>query len=362
MVPNGKTKKIKIIHVITQLGIGGAESTVRDLVLRLDPDRFESIVVTVLPKKEIAYQIEQGGVQVISLDANKYNPFIIWKLVTILKREKPDIVHTQLFHADILGRIAAKIARVPKVISTLQNVTFGGWIREIVLVLTRRAVDKHIAVAQVVLDHAIKSGIAKKEKSSVIYNGVDATSFQSAGHKVNNKTKIIVSTGRVVKQKGFEYLIQAMELLPNTQLIILGEGIERKNLERLQARLPTGCVILAGSVLNVREYLQAADAFVMSSLWEGFSVALIEAGAMGLPVIATPVGIAPELIVDKKNGLIVPVKNAQAIAGAITKLFSLPEESCKNMGAQLRQDILEKFSVERMVSEYERAYEELSGQ
>jgi hypothetical protein len=107
----------------------------------------------------------------------------------------------------------------------------------------------------------------------------------------------------------------------------------------------------------VREYLQSADVFVMSSLWEGFSVALIEAGAMGLPVIATPVGIAPELIVDGKNGLIVPVKNAQAIADAITKLFNLSEEVRKNMGAQLRQDILEKFSVKKMVEQYQGMYE-----
>lgn len=367
-----QSKKIKIIHLITGLGIGGAEAALRDLVLGIDRDRFESVVVSIQSKREIADQIEPAGIRVIYLNGAIGNGFGFLKLIAVLRNEKPDVLHTQLFHADIMGRLAGFIARVPKNISTLQNVTFGGKLREWLLVLTRGLVDEHVAVSNIVLDHTAKLGIARKEKSHVIYNAVNVEKYKPTSHReeLRNKLgldvtkKIIVSTGRLIEQKGFPYLMEAMQSLyvekniHDIQLIILGEGPDRFQLEHIQKSFPKDLVVLAGAVLNVVEYLQAADIFVMSSVWEGCSVALIEAGAVGLPVVATPVGVAPELIVDNHNGILIPIQDTRALAQALYRLLILSPEDRQVFGTHLRNSVTKRFSADTMIHDYEKLFTE----
>lgn len=367
------TKKIKIIHLITGLGIGGAEAALRDLVLGIDRDRFESVVVSIQSKREIADQIEPAGIRVIYLNGVPSNGFGFFSLIKVLRDEKPDMLHTQLFHADIMGRLVGFMMRVPKIISTLQNVTFGGRLREWLLVLTRGMVDEYVAVSKIVLDHTIKLGIARKEKSHVIYNAVDVEKYKPVENRaeLRNKLgidvtkKIIVSTGRLIEQKGFPYLMEAMRSLytekrmQDIQLIILGEGCDRSQLEHIQKSFPKDLVVLAGAVLNVVEYLQAADIFVMSSVWEGCSVALIEAGAVGLPVVATPVGVAPELIVDSHNGILVPIRDTDALVHALYRLLTMSEQDRGVLGKSLHHDVMKRFSATTMVHDYETLFIEL---
>ncbi len=373
-------KKIKIAYVITAFDIGGAEATLRDLVLGLDTDRYEAVVISLLPKGAMAFQAERAGARVLSLHASKSNPLVLFQLVRMLRKELPDIVHTQLFHADILGRFAARLAGIPFVVSTLQNVTFGGLLRERLLAWTRGLVSVHVAVAQVVADHAIKKHLSKKEGPVLIYNSVRLP-VRRVHHSekralraklgMDPAKKILVTTGRLVAQKGFNHLIQAVKLLVErhkaegasggVQLVILGGGEEsmRAALAAQAAELPDQTVVLTGAVLNVDEYLAAADAFVMSSSWEGFSVALIEAGAAGLPVVATPVGIAPELIRDGENGILMDTRNPMSMAEKIHQMVTLSDEERAALGDRLREDVEKTFSVERMVRTYQALYEDL---
>ncbi len=368
-----QSKKIKIIHLITGLGIGGAEAALRDLVLGIDKDQFESVVVSIQPKREIADQIEPAGIRVIYLNGVPSNGFGFFTLIKVVRDEMPNILHTQLFHADMMGRLVGFMMRVPKIISTLQNVTFGGRLREWLLMLTRGMVDEYVAVSKIVLDHTIKLGIARKEKSHVIYNAVDVEKYKPVENRVELRNKlgidvtkkIIVSTGRLIEQKGFPYLMEAMQSLyvekniHDIQLIILGEGPDRFQLEHIQKSLPKDLVVLAGAVLNVVEYLQVADIFVMSSVWEGCSVALIEAGAVGLPVVATPVGVAPELIIDNRNGILIPIQDARALAQALYRLLILSPEDRQIFGTHLRNSVTKRFSADTMIHDYEKLFKEL---
>ncbi len=364
-------KKIKIFHIITSLGIGGAERMLANLVRTTNQERFEVTVISLLSKKEHGYSIDAQEVKVVYLNTKGilgiFQTFAT--LIKMMRKERPDIIHTHLFHADMFGRIAARIARVPIVVSTIQNVSVGGILRETLLRLTRSMVRWHTAVAHIVERYALRSGIARKGAVSVIYNSVDLSDFSPLA-KIASRYKlgipsdaiVLVSVGRLEKQKGYPYLIKALPLLPhnaNRVLYILGEGKERKELQMQINSIPSK-VHMLGSVPNVREYIAVADIFVMPSLWEGFSLALLEAAAMGLPIIATDVGGNGELIENGKSGILVAPKDPRALADAIA-LVSGHKEKSKKMGKAARQKAVASFSLTAMTQVYEALYEILLG-
>ncbi|MEX2514717.1 MAG: glycosyltransferase [Candidatus Paceibacterota bacterium] len=360
---------MKILYLITGLHTGGAEMLIRDICERVDKDTFEIIVVSVLPIGEIGDQIKRAGTRVISLDvASKFNPLSFWKLRRILKTEKPDILHTHLFHADILGRIAGSLTRIPINISTIHNMEFGGSIRERLLRWTRSLVDKNIAVSKMVADNAVKKGIVSKDKVQVIYNGIDLEKFPDKNKKemrerlnIPQEMEVFVSVGSLTQQKGYQYLIQAVDSIEAQALfIILGEGAEREKLEiQIKEHGLQGIVILKGNVDNVNEYLQAADYFVMPSLWEGFSVALLEAAWAGKIIIATDVGGNGEIIKDAETGFLIPSKDSKSLTKKINNVLSLPAEEKNHISQQAQKAVKEKFSINNMVEKHERVYLEL---
>jgi glycosyltransferase involved in cell wall biosynthesis len=374
--------KTKVAFFITGLNIGGAEALVRDLVVSMDRDKFEPIVISILNNGVFKNYIKDNGVRVFDIikpQENKINFFIILiRLIKLLRLEKPHILQNSLFHAEIFGRIAGKIAGVPVIISCIQNVSFGNKFRDFFIFLTDWMVDASVAVSQLVYEYAIKNNISKKNKMVVIYNNVNTKFFSTQNDidskiiirkklGINNGKFILVTVGRLVKQKGFIYLLESIKILQqergmnNFNLFIVGEGVERSVLEKfISDNMLSDTVFLTGAVLNVEEYLQSADVFVMSSLWEGCSIATIEATAVGLPVIATNVGIVPEIIKDKDNGLIVEIGNPKSLADKIESMIKLPSEKRVEMGIRARKITEELFSVSKIRSDYESYYEKFN--
>lgn len=362
-------KKKKIAFLITGLGVGGAEMVVRDLALGISTMAFEPIVISLTSRGVVGAHIEQGGVRVIALgDKGMKNPItLVRRFVQLLKKEQVDIVHTHLFAADMVGRIAARLAHVPVVISTLHNVMFGGRVREMILAATKGLVTSCVAVAEVVRVYALRRGISGSSTTSVIYNGVETTQLAVGGREkirqqygIMPDERVVISVGRLIPQKGFRYLIEAVKELSTAgiplRLLIVGEGKERSMLEEYARSLPEGVVICTGTVSNVADYLAAADIFVMASLWEGFSLALVEAGAAGKIVVATAVGIAPELITPY-NGFIVEPGNARVLAVAVRQALTLSPEEKQKMGQELQSAVRAQCSRETMIRTYEQLYE-----
>jgi len=356
----------KIMYLITGLSTGGAEMLIRDIVERIDSDRFEIVVVSILPLGQIGKQIRDFGIKTLSLGAlNKFNPQSLWLLLKILREEKPDILHTHLFHADILGRIAGTMSKVKCIVSTIHNVEFGGFFREKLLSRTRFLVDMNIAVSNMVANNAVEKGIVSNDKVQVVYNGIDLEKFSIKDKmkmrddlNLDKDKSVFVSVGSLTQQKGYQYLLEAVrENNINSLFIILGEGAEQANLENMLKEYNLkDKIILKGNVNNVNEYLQAADFFVMPSLWEGFSVALLEAAWAGKVIIATDVGGNGEIIRDTKNGFLIPAKDAQKLANKIKHVLSLSLGERQHISQQVKKEVKDKYSIKQMVSNYEGFY------
>jgi glycosyltransferase involved in cell wall biosynthesis len=355
------------MYLITGLSTGGAEMLIRDIVERVDSDRFEIVVVSILPLGQIGKQIRDFGIKTLSLGAlNKFNPQSLWLLLKILREEKPDILHTHLFHADILGRVLGSITGVPKIISTIHNVEFGSLFREKLLSLTRSFVDLNIAVSKRVASNAVKKGIVDKDKVQVIHNGINLKNFPEKDKaEMRNKLdipkykKVFVSVGSLTKQKGYTYLIQAVASVDKEALfIILGEGPEREKLKgQIQDYGLQDKIILKGNVDNVNEFLQAANFFIMPSLWEGFSVALLEAAWAGKVIIATDVGGNTEIINDSETGFLVDSEDAKRLAGKIDYVFTLTSDKIDSIGRRAKERVGDEFSIQKMVDNHEELYE-----
>ncbi len=360
-----KDNKIKVLHLITGLNTGGAEVVIKDLLLKYDKEKFSMSVVSFIPLGPIGKMIRERGGFSYSLNVKfKYNPFPFFTLYKLLKNEKPDVLHTHLFHADIAGRIAGRLAKTPVIMSTFHSIDTGGTARVLLLRMTKSLSHYNIAVATIIKDTIISSNISLKDKTAVIYNGADADKYHlKREHK--KKCRDILSIGRLHRQKGHSYLVDAAQIVyqkhPQIKVVVLGEGPERIQLEEhIKKNSLEDKVLLMGEVKNVVPSLQEADFFVMASISEGFPLAVIEAAASGLPIIATNVGGVSEIIKDGVNGFLVPPKDAAALAEKIDFVLGLSPQERFKIGEAARSTVEEKFSVKKMVSEYETLYKKLT--
>lgn len=362
----------KIFYVITGLRVGGAEMIVQKLATRIASASYMPTVVSLRSGGEIADRLRASGIEVIELGSGK-NPLAkLYRLYVLLRKRHPDIVHTHLFHADIIGRIAARLAGVPIVISSIHNVTVGGMeaVREFLLRATKNLVTAFVPVSRMVEHVMAEKGIIRPADSTVIYNGVEVTSSVEGGDATRRMLGIredsfcIVAVGRLIEQKGFSYVIDAMAHItaryPQAELYILGEGILRTSLERqITQRGLERVVHLMGVVTTVDQYLSVADLFVMPSLWEGFSVALVEAAIAKTLIVTTPVGGNEELITSGENGIIVPAKDTLALIGAIEHSILMSGDERARMTSAARTVATERFSVDHMLADHRTLYTRL---
>ena len=364
-------KKIKILYLITGLKTGGAEMILHNLVKGLDKRKFEPIVVSIIPVAEIGKKIQGLGVKILSLNARfKHNSFIFFRLISILKKEKPQILHSHLFHAIFLGRVTGRICKVPIIISSIHSEYMGGFLRNRLLQITDSLDDVVTIVSQRVAETMIKLKTVSVNKLLVIYNGIDLNKFifqdKEAKGKIKKElnlkedTKILISVGRLFKAKGYPYLIETIKILKknlNIKLLVLGEGEDKSKLEtQIRDFNLEKNIFLLDRKENVSDYLNASDVFILASLWEGLPIALLEAMACGLPVVATNVGGISEIIKDGVSGFLVELKNPMMLAEKIRYLLNLDVESRKEMGVEGRKIIENKFSLEKMVKNYENLY------
>ena len=369
-------KRIKILYLITGLKTGGAEIVLYNIVKGLDKTRFEPLVVSIIPIIEIGQRIKKLGIPILSLNVKfKYNPSIFFRLISILKKENPQILHSHLFHAIFLGRVVGRICNVPIIISSIHSEYVGGFLRNRLLQTTGKLDDVVTIVSQKAKEKMVEARAISAGKTIVIYNGIDINRFKFQDRKKREKTrkelnlkgsdKVLISVGRLFKAKGYPYLIEAIKILkkkyPEIVLLILGEGEKRIELEKqIRESNLTKNIFLLGRKDNVLLYLNASDIFVLASLWEGFGLVVTEAMACSLPVVATNVGGIPEIVEDKHSGFLVESKNPLALAKKIDHVLSLNPEIRRKMGEIGRKIAEENFSLDKMVKNYENLYKKLS--
>ena len=364
----------KILLVITGLAVGGAETQLVRVATRLKQRGWDVRVVTLIPPRAYVDVLEQAGIPVATLGIRDKRPALrpIWRLARVLREWKPDIVHSHMVHANLLARFVRPIASAKVVIGTAHNIQEGGRLRDWLYRLTDPLCDLTTHVCEAGAQRYIRERMVPPHKMRVVYNGVDTERFLPDGQvrlRIRREAEIgkqfvWLAVGRLEAPKDYPTLIRAFARVSaareDTLLWIVGDGPLRGQLEALSREMGLQLGVrfwgLRGDVSNL---MNAADAFVMSSSWEGLPNALIEAQACGLPAVVTDVGGNAEIVVKEETGFIVPPQNPDALAEAMLRLMGLPVEMRQQMGRLARQRVEQQFSLDSVVTLWENLYREL---
>lgn len=370
-----------IVHLITGLGVGGAEAMLAKLLSQIDRRRFPSTVISMMLPGALAPRIASLGVEVRTLGLERAlpDPFAIPRLVGMLRVLRPAILQTWMYHSDVLGLIAARAARVPKVAWNIRcsDLDMPNANRRLRLVFSAHAwlsrfADVAIANSAAGLSYHEAHGHRPK-RWALIRNGFDLLRFrqdQEARKKgraeldIQPDQLVIGMVARYDEFKDHATFIAAAARLherhPRAVFVLAGRGLTLENkviAEQLRDADLIANTRLLGEHSDPARLLPCFDIATLCSLTEGFPNAVGEAMSAELPCVASDVGDSRDLLGD--TGLAVPPRDPYAVAEAWEKLIALGEDGRRRLGARARARIAERFSLESVVASYEALYESL---
>ncbi len=383
-----KDGRIKVLHIITRLIVGGAQENTLLTASGLDNTGYRVMLAsgpTFGPEGDMRDSVKKRRVNFVEIKelVREIHPvkdiIAFFKIYMLIKRHRFDIVHTHTSKAGIIGRLAAKLAGCPVIIHTPHGHLFYGYygrIRTVCFILLERAIaritNRIVTLTEIGKREHVDFGIAGPEKFSVIESGIEIGTFLDYDRTksdvlrsrlgLGRDDKIVGTIARLVPIKGHRYLIEAakdvVREVPRARFIIIGDGPLRVRLERLARRANlTGNLYFLGLRGDVPDLLKLFDVFVISSLNEGMGRVIVEAMASGLPVVATRVGGIPE-VVNRDTGILVEPKDKDGLAGGIIALLK-DEARARSMGENARERVKSIFSKDDMVRKIDRMYREL---
>ena len=361
--------RARVLHLITRLPIGGAERLLVDVVRRLDPARFESVVCCIQAKGALAEELEGAGITVHCLNRMQSKRFdwrAVRDLARLLRSERISLLHSHLYHANLYGRLAARLAGVPA-IATVHNVyTRSKLHRRLLNRLLSRISARVIAVSDEVRNDLVARDGIDPGRVATIHNGIDLRRVQSALTREQARARLGIPAdalavgciGRLEEQKGHRFLLEACAQLPDIRLIIAGDGRLRRDLENQSAALGIASrTAFLGARSDVADILCALDVHVMPSLWEGLSIAMLEAMAAGLPLVISDVSGVAEAFGEEECGIRVPPRDSAALAQAMRELAKNPERRAR-LGEAGRRRVRAEFDIEVMLRRLTAVYED----
>ncbi len=381
-------QKIKVLHIITRLDKGGSAENTFITITGLDEDNYDVTLMSGLVKdpmqdrtKEIeAHDIKHIFISELARDISIIRDLkALLKIYIFLRKERFDIVHTHTSKAGLLGRLAAKLAGVPIIVHTPHGHVFFGYFKpvktKIFIFLEKLAshmTDKIVALTDREKDDYRLFKTTREEKSVVINSGVDLNRFKELSVREKQDFKkelglpenslVVGTVGRLVPVKGQEFLIEAAKHIipkyPSMLFMFAGDGYLRQNLERKAQEMGIKeNVIFLGWRDDADKIISIYDIFVLPSLNEGMGRVLVEAMALGKPIVASRVGGIPDLIAHGQNGFLVPPRNPEQLAKYIQILIE-DKEKRESMG-QAGKKISLSFSQEAMIEKITSLYDEL---
>jgi len=366
-------KRIKILHLVEDLKIGGLERVTESIVTGLDKDRYDAEVWCLAHGGEIAEDLIEKGIIVKILEMKSYyNPLRIVALSRLMRKEKIKILHTHGYFGSTFGRLAAIMAQVPVVITHVHSTYYGYNKRNILIErFLSFFTDKIVCVSEAVQKFVLEVEGINEKKTLVIYNGVEEPNTYETELNANRKSFgisdsdiVVITVASLTPHKGHSVLIDAMHVLTqeyqNLRLLIVGDGHLRNDLaEHVKGLELTRNVVFTGLRKDICSLLRLSDIFVLPSLErEGLGMVIIEAMACGLPVIGTRLGGIPEVIEENINGFLVTPENPEELAAAMEKLIS-DKTARTGMGRAGRKIFEEKFTVAKMIENIESLYDGL---
>ena len=375
--------RLKVLHLITRLVVGGAQDNTLLTVEKHSRNKFE-VHLASHPEGQW-FDRAQQVTDVFHALPNLVNPIspiddfkTLSTLIKLLQKEQFDVVHTHSSKAGILGRVAAKIAKVPVIVHTIHGFAFHDfmptWKRKIYINLERGmrpCTDFFLTVSELNRQQAIELEILSAEKSKTVYSGIDLTKLDRPCNTLEIRQQLnipdgwqtIVMVGRLDQQKAPYFLIdafyQVLKQFPKTLLFFIGEGELQPQLEAQTQELGIkNNVKFLGSREDVPEILKIADIFALSSLWEGLGRAMTEAMLLGKPVVVPNIYGIPETVHHGETGLLFPAKNVEKLADNLVCLLQNTEKR-EYLGNTAKQLTRKLFDVNEMVKQIEIIYEQL---
>lgn len=360
-----------VLHLIETSGPGGAERVLINLVENLDQARYRS-VIGVLKEGWLTTQLRQRGFDPITIPQRRgHDPAWVYRCIGLIRRKRIDVIHAHEFGMNTYASIASWVTRVP-MIATVHGKHYYGdrWRRRMAYRFVARRARRMVAVAEDIrLFLADRIGVPR-DKLQTIYNGIDIKTAGSEedGLRVRRElgipetTPVLGTIANLYPVKGHTFLLKAAaevaKAFPQAVWLLAGRG---KLLGELQDEAHQLGIADRVRFLGFRDdpaaLLQAMDLFVLPSLSEGLSVAVLEAMVAGKPVVATDVGGNREVIVDGRTGFLVPPRDPVALAARTITLLT-NKSLADQYGADGRARVREEFSLERMMCAYEELYAE----
>ena len=357
--------------LVTGLDYGGAERQVSELAGRLAGRGWRVGVVSMLPPRAFVDDLEGAGVPVVSLGMTRGrpDPRALVRLASVLRRWQPLVLHSHMVHANLLGRLARLARPVPVQISTAQNVNEGARWRELAYRLTDPLCSLTTNVAEAAVERYVRVGAVPAGRIEHVPNGVDTDRFRpdpEARRRVRDEwgggAFWWLAVGRFEEQKDYPTLLRAFARVraehPEARLAIAGEGSLRSETEALAARLGVApAVRFLGLRTDVPALMAAADAYVMSSAWEGLPLVLLEAAASGLPVVTTEAGGNAEVVGSRR--FVVPTRSPEALAEATSAVHAMSAADRAALGLQNRARVEAAYGLDAVVTRWEGVYRRL---
>ncbi|MFC1904225.1 glycosyltransferase [Chloroflexota bacterium] len=360
----------RVLFVLPSLAGGGAERAASLLLQHLDRQKFDSFLAVFQDRFD--YPVPEDVMVTCFHKSGTYGLFrLIWQLKRVYEEEKPDTVVSVMIYANLFSIVAKKLSRAkPQILLTEQNMSsigrgqgFLSPLKSWAIPLLYSKADGIICVSRGVAEDLVTQFKVPRQKIKVIFNPVDIEHVSSLVDEevdhpyfTSKETPIIIAMGRLVVAKGYPYLIKAFAQVVAQfpcRLIILGDGKEKEALQKLVRHLGIErWVDFLGFQKNPFKYLAQSDIFVLSSLWEGFPLAIMEAMACGIPVVSTRCPSGPdEIITNGVNGLLAPVADDTELAVALLRLLN--DRSFARRLAQAGRQRVEDFTVAKITQEYE---------
>lgn len=363
--------RAKVLWLIKGLGLGGAEKLLVLAAPYLDRSRFEYEVLFLLPwKTALVPELERAGIPVICL--NHRHPFdlrVVPRIARLLRERRVDILHAHLPYSGVVGRVAARLAGTPAVIYTEHNVQQRyHLLTRLINQATLRLCDVTVAVSAEVRASLLRSPLVGRRTVLTILNGVDVEGLRRAAAADGVREEFGILPDRLVvcvvnvfrPQKRLDLWVRAARLIadaePRATFLVVGDGPIRPQVRDLAGRLGLdGRIAFPGLRHDAARLMAVFDVFMLSSVYEGLPVAVLEAMALGRPVVATRVGGLPGVIQDGRHGFLVPPGDPGALAERVVELLRRPELR-QAFGEASAARVRQHFSIERMVRETEHLY------
>jgi glycosyltransferase involved in cell wall biosynthesis len=368
--PAATFPRIKILHLIVTLNVGGAEDLLQGIVSSLDPGRFHSVIACLGELGPLGEELGAAGFPVISLGLNlKRHSWgrILTMVRRLIRREQPDILHTHLYHAILYGRLASLGSKVKGVVaSVVVSYTHPKLHRRLWNFLLWPLTDRLVVgSAQVYADVRRYDGVPPSRLRLLPY-GIRLEELALSLSPATAKAELGISgfclgtVGRLEEQKGQKYLLAALPHLrreiPDLTVLVVGSGRLAESLKKQARELRVDDVVrFLGTRRDLPLLYRAMDIFVLPSLWEGLSLALLKAMAAGLPVVATNISGTQDVIADYGNGRLIPSGQPEKLAAAIVELYHKPQLR-QTLGRQAQQTIQAGYSLQAMVKKLEEIY------